>query len=124
MTVLIIILSVALIIVAYKYIKLSKSTKPIDKSMLPNGVDIDEKTLLPYKTNRVYGYGKEFNAFVTPNGKYFHRSRCNYVKSHKKILMHRYEALKKNYLPCPYCKPVSKVNAWYDDFIKKNNILD
>lgn len=78
---------------------------------LPKNVALDSDGL-PYKTNRVYGYGKQFNVFITRNGKYFHRNKCRYITSKHKILLHRYTALQR-YLPCPYCKPISYIDNWY-----------
>ena len=52
----------------------------LDKSMIPDGIDIDDN-MLPYVINRKYGYGKRFNAFVTPNSRYYHTSKCSYINS-------------------------------------------
>lgn len=78
---------------------------------VPEGYSIDGQGL-PYKQNRVYGWGKEFNVFVTSTGKYFHRSKCPKIKGKNKMLLHRYNAMLK-YTPCPHCKPKSYINDWY-----------
>lgn len=83
----------------------------IGLNSIPNGYNVD-KNKLPFKENRVYGWGKEFNTFVTPTGKYFHKSKCPKIKGKNKILIHRYNAIKK-YSPCPYCKPKAYIDNWY-----------
>lgn len=87
---------------------------PVVNINLPPNVALDSDGL-PYKTNRVYGYGKQFNVFITHSGKYFHRSKCKYISSKQKILLHRYNALKK-YPPCPYCNPISYIDNWYLEY--------
>lgn len=83
----------------------------IDLKPIPTGYGIDNNKL-PFKENRVYGWGKEFNTFVTSTGKYYHRSKCSKIKGKNKILMHRYSAMIK-YSPCPCCKPKSYIDDWY-----------
>ena len=90
--------------------RLTKAQETLE-SLIPPNIAIDSDRL-PYKINRVYGYGKQFNVFVTKNGFYFHRSKCQYIKHRDKELIHRYRALKR-YSPCPYCKPVATVDDWY-----------
>ena len=71
---------------------------------------------LPYKTDRKYkdGWGKQFNAFITPQGKYYHKSKCRYCNGHQHSCIHVYTAINKGYLPCPYCKPKDKIDDWYN----------
>ena len=90
---------------------LSKRTNGDYDIKCPVGYAIDENGL-PYKTNRVYGWGKEYNAFVTEYGKYFHKSNCPTLKGKKKILMHRYNAMK-YYMPCSHCHPKDYIDSWY-----------
>ena len=52
----------------------------LDMSMIPDGIGIDDN-MLPYVINRKYGYGKRFNAFVTPNSRCYHTSKCSYINS-------------------------------------------
>lgn len=95
-------------------------TPVMDLSMfakIPSGYGIDEEGL-PYKTNRYYGWGKEFNVLVTPNGSAFHRSNCKSINGKQKILMHRYNALKK-YKPCKICKPRTDIAKWYHEDQKR-----
>ena len=80
-------------------------------SAIPNGYAIGSDGL-PYKTNRQYGWGREFNVFVTNNGEHYHRSRCKIIKTKKRKLMHRYNAIK-IYKPCTYCKPKAYIDDWY-----------
>lgn len=88
-------------------------TQPQKKTaIIPNGYVIGPDGL-PYKSNREYGWGREFNVFVTNNGKHFHRSRCKIVKGKKKKLMHRYTAIFKKYTPCAYCNPKNRIDDWY-----------
>ncbi len=79
--------------------------------ILPEGYAID-KDGLPYKKNRVYGWGKEFNAFITANGNCYHKSKCPLIKGNKKILLHRYTAIK-HYTPCQVCKPKNYIDEWF-----------
>lgn len=105
----------------FSWFKKSKSTPPPRKFVrvsLPSNIALNERNL-PYCTNKVYGYGKRFNAFVTHGGKYYHRSNCNYLKNKKKTVIHRYDALK-SYQPCKHCKPISYIDDWYIDFLKTN----
>ncbi len=83
---------------------------------IPVGYSIDSDNL-PYKTNRQYGWGREFNAFVTQSGRHFHRSRCNLIKGKRKILIHRYNAIK-HYVPCSHCNPTAYIDKWYLDYKK------
>lgn len=95
-------------------------TPVMDLSMfakIPSGYGIDEEGL-PYKTNRYYGWGKEFNVLVTPNGSSFHRSNCKSINGKQKILMHRYNVLKK-YKPCKICKPRTDIAKWYHEDQKR-----
>lgn len=80
---------------------------------IPDGVGIDDD-LLPYRLNRTYGYGKEYNVFVTPKSKYYHTSRCKFVKGRNKTVIHRYVA-RQNLPPCPNCIREKKkgVDDWY-----------
>lgn len=87
------------------------------KNSIPSRYAIDENNL-PYVKNRVYGWGKEFNVFITKKGKYFHRSKCSKIKGKNKILLHRYTAVK-SYEPCPYCKPKSNIDKWYSATAQK-----
>ena len=83
-------------------------------SVIPNGYAIGSDGL-PYKTNRQYGWGREFNVFVTNNGEHYHRSKCKIIKGKKKKLMHRYNAIKR-YEPCTYCKPKGYIDEWYIEY--------
>lgn len=83
----------------------------VQKALLPANTAIDEDGL-PYLINREYGYGKLYNAFITESGTHFHRSRCPRISGHKKICIHRYEAVKK-YTPCSECNPINYIDEWY-----------
>ena len=88
------------------------STQPRKEThTIPNGYAIGSDGL-PYKTNRQYGWGREFNVFVTNNGEHYHRSKCKIIKARKRKLMHRYNAIKR-YKPCTYCKPKAYIDEWY-----------
>lgn len=91
----------------------------LNKTMIPKGIAIDEN-MLPYKTNREYGWGKQFNAFVTDGGTHYHRSRCLKIKNSKRNVLHLYNAIEK-YEPCSHCKPQAYVDNWYKDFINANH---
>lgn len=93
-------------------IKPMQITKPIIK--YPEGYGIDNDNL-PYKLNRVYGWGKEFNVFVTKGGHCYHRNSCKALKGKGKThtLLHRYVALEKNYDCCRFCQPKNYVDDWY-----------
>lgn len=78
----------------------------------PEGYSLDENNL-PYKNNREYGWGKEFNVFVTKYGKCYHRSKCNSLTPTNKKLIHRYTAINSGYKPCPHCKPKNYIDEWY-----------
>ncbi len=80
---------------------------------LPSGIALDDENL-PYCTNRKYGYGKRFNAFIVPNGECYHISKCPLIKGHHKTVIHRYEAIKK-YKPCKYCNPNNQIDNWYTE---------
>ena len=93
----------------------NSSPPPQNKSpLIPEGYAIG-KDGLPYKTNRQYGWGREFNVFITSNGEHFHRGRCKIIKGKEKKLMHRYFALKR-YEPCAYCKPKYNIDNWYIEY--------
>lgn len=92
----------------------------LDMSSVPNEYGIDE-SLLPYKKNRKYGWGRKFNVFVTPGGNHYHRSRCSCLKGSSKKLMHVYKAMEK-YTPCAHCHPQSFVDTWYNYFLKDNSV--
>ena len=96
----------------------SKKTS-FDVSMLPANVTIDPKTLLPQTKNKEYGYGRQFNAFVSSQGNVYHKSRCRFVKGKHKQLIHRYIAYQK-YTPCQFCKPRGYIDKWYIQFLKTN----
>ena len=82
-----------------------------DTSMIPENVGIDEN-YLPYIKNKIYGYGKRFNAFCTKNGEHYHNSRCpRYKHSKNKKIIHRYEARKNNLTPCSICKPRNYIDS-------------
>lgn len=83
-------------------------------SALPKDVALDDKGL-PYKINRKYldGWGKQFNAFVTLNGEYYHKSKCRCCKGHTYKCIHVYNAIKAGYKPCQICKPKDKIDDWY-----------
>lgn len=91
-----------------KYQQLSLLPPPTE---LPEGYAIDENGL-PYKTNRKYGWGREFNAFITTDGKCYHRSKCDVFIGKKKILIHRYNAMEK-YKPCELCHPRTDIARWW-----------
>lgn len=97
----------------------NKTTTTSQSSIIPAGVAIG-KDGLPYVKMREYGYGKRFNAFVTKYSDCYHRSKCSTIRFHKKILMHRYEALKL-YRPCTICKPVDHIERWYKQYLENNN---
>lgn len=90
---------------------LKKATKSVS---IPAGYEIGSDAL-PYKTNRQYGWGREFNVFVTNNGEHYHRSKCKTIKNKKRKLMHRYNAIKR-YKPCTYCKPKGYIDEWYIEY--------
>ncbi len=98
--------------------KPAENTVPTQPQMkttaIPNGYAIGSDGL-PFKTNKQYGWGREFNVFVTDNGKHFHRGRCKVIKGKKKKLLHRYNAIKK-YTPCAYCKPKHCIDVWYIEY--------
>lgn len=81
---------------------------------VPSGYAIGSDGL-PYKINRQYGWGREFNVFVTNNGEHYHRSKCKTIKGKKRKLMHRYNAIKR-YEPCAYCKPKGYIDNWFIDY--------
>lgn len=89
---------------------------------LPYGVAIDEKGL-PYKTDRVYmaGWGKQFNAFITPEGVCYHKRKCQCCYRHDYKCIHVYTAIKEGYRACEVCKPKGKIDDWYIDLVKKQN---
>ena len=95
-------------------IKPKPSPPPVPKPKCPDGYGID-KDCLPYKLNRVYYWGKEFNVFVTQNGHCYHRSYCKALKGKGKVktVLHRYDAIKKGYDACPHCEPNAKIDSWY-----------
>lgn len=92
----------------------SEPPRPEPVKLLPEGYGID-KNGLPYKLNRQYGWGREFNAFVTQKGHCYHRSKCKALKGKGKIrrVIHRYIALEKGYDPCHYCTPINHIDDWY-----------
>lgn len=93
-----------------------------DESMLPDNVKIGSN-LLPYVKNRIYGYGKRFNAFYTGNSNCYHTSRCHrFRNSKRKKIMHRYEAINRNLTPCSICHPKSYIDSWYNEFLKVNSV--
>ena len=81
---------------------------------IPEGYGIDDEGL-PYKLNRVYGWGREFNSFVTQNGHCYHRSKCKALQGKGKIktLIHRYDALLQGYDVCRYCSPIEGIDDWF-----------
>lgn len=81
---------------------------------IPKGYSLDERSL-PYTNDRVYGWGEEFNVFVTKYGKCYHQSRCNSLTQKNKRLLHRYTAINKGYKPCPHCKPIDCIDEWYKE---------
>lgn len=90
-----------------------------------NNVEIPENILfdkngLPYKVDKKYrkGWGKQFNAFVTPHGEYYHKSKCRCCKTHNYQCIHVYTALSKGYKPCKICKPKPAIDDWYIDYLK------
>lgn len=94
--------------------------KMLDITMIPRSVELDKETLLPLPLRRQYGYGKRFNAFVTPSDRvYYHKSSCNKLKSKNKQAIHRYWAVSK-LNPCPICNPQSRIDDWYFDFLSTN----
>lgn len=90
-----------------------------NNTLIPNGYALDANGL-PYKTNCVYGWGREFNAFVTPAGSHYHRSSCRRIKGKHKKLIHRYEAMKK-YSPCTQCKPKNYIDDWFKALLSSKN---
>ena len=71
---------------------------------------------LPYIKSRVYqdGYGKTFNAFVTPNGKCYHKSKCPMIKGRQHKVIHIYNAIMdENLQPCPVCNPRTYIDDWF-----------
>ena len=110
----------------YSPISKPKKEKNNKKSLPPASMTVPQKTLtaipegytigddgLPYKNNREYGWGKEFNVFVTKYGKCYHRSKCNSLTPTNKRLIHRYTAINDGYKPCPRCKPKNYIDDWY-----------
>lgn len=91
-----------------RYQQMTLFTAP---TRLPEGYAVDENGL-PYKANKQYGWGREFNAFVTDGGKCYHRSKCKVLEGKKKRLVHRYKAMEK-YKPCELCKPRTDVADWW-----------
>ena len=91
----------------------------IISSVIPDGITLDENDL-PYVINRKYGYGKQFNAFVTKYSDCYHRSKCPSIRYHKKTVIHRYEAIKK-YRPCSFCKPIDHIDGWYKLYLDNKN---
>lgn len=71
---------------------------------------------LPYIKDRVYkdGYGKTFNAFITPNGKCYHKSKCSKIKGKQHKVIHIYNAIMdENLHPCKDCNPRTYIDDWY-----------
>ena len=98
--------------------KMKWNDKMLDISMIPKTVELDHKTLLPQAINRQYGYGKRFNTFIVDD-KQYHRSTCPMLNGKKKQPVHRHAAIC-NLPPCPKCAPVSYIDDWYIEFIRKN----
>ena len=92
--------------------------KIYDTSMIPEGILIDEN-MLPYIENRKYGWGKQFNAFITEHSDCYHKSRCPVIRNKKRKVIHLYTAIE-HYRPCSYCHPHEYVDDWYKEFLKKN----
>lgn len=88
--------------------------------VLPSGYSLDDDKL-PYRSNRIYGWGKEFNAFITPVGDCYHKSKCPMIKGKNKTLLHRYTAMK-HYKPCAYCNPKNYIDDWYLKLSSPTNI--
>ncbi len=91
----------------------------------PDGIGIGTDSL-PFKLNRRYAWGREFNAFITQNGHCYHRSSCKALKGkgkYKKVI-HRYEALKRGYDPCHYCTPKNYVDDWYKKMFPNSPYAD
>lgn len=89
---------------------------------IPENVQFDNKGL-PYKIDKKYepGWGKQFNAFVTASGEYYHKSKCRCCKSRKHECIHVYTALKKGYKPCKICKPKPAIDDWYIEYLKSHS---
>lgn len=87
---------------------------PVPPPEIPEGYGIDDEGL-PYKLNRVYGWGMEYNVYVTQHGHCYHRSKCKALKGKGKIktLIHRYDALSQGYDVCRYCSPIEGIDDWF-----------
>lgn len=99
--------------------KMKWRNKMLDISMIPKTVELDKDTLLPQSLKREYGYGRRFNAFITDDCSYYHRSKCAKIKGQKKQCIHRYLALHK-INSCPDCTPNNYIDEWYIEFLEKN----
>lgn len=94
----------------------------LDISMIPKKVSLDND-MLPYIKNKKYAWGKRFNAFITSDDIYYHKSTCTNLSGKKKEVIHRYLAIQK-YTPCPMCNPNNTIDSWYIEFLKKNYGVD
>lgn len=86
---------------------------------IPEGYSIDNDGL-PFKKGRIYGWGKEFNVFITANDDSYHTSKCPIIDGKRKTLLHRYTAMK-HYKACQYCKPKDYIDDWYIQLSKPQN---
>jgi hypothetical protein len=86
------------------------------------GVGIDEHCF-PYVIDRKNGYGRRFNAYITPNGNCYHRSRCKKLHD-KKAVIHIYGAIADTRLkPCKLCNPRTTIDEWYLELFPEKRVL-
>lgn len=87
---------------------------------IPERVCIDE-SLLPYISDRLNGYGKRYNVYITHNGHCYHRNGCSSLKNDKQLI-HLYQAIdSSNFKPCGKCKPRDTKEDWYMEMFPEIN---
>lgn len=87
---------------------------------IPERVCIDE-SLLPYISDRLNGYGKRYNVYITHNGHCYHRNSCSSLKNDKQLI-HLYQAIdSSNFKPCGKCKPRDIKEDWYIEMFPEIN---
>ena len=80
----------------------------------PDGYAIGDDGL-PYKYHREYGWGMEYNVYVTQHGHCYHTLSCKALKGKGKVraTLHRYDAVLQGYTACPHCNPVEGIDDWF-----------
>ena len=103
-----------------EYRLLYSGISALEASGAPKGSAIDASGL-PYRTDRLYGWGEDYTLFVSASRKTYHKK---YGCSGATIQMNAYIIQKTDMKPCSRCNPVLPDMMWVEEYNRISSIKE